>query len=121
MAIRDAGGSPRLCAYDWELATLGAPQRDLAHFLCFVLDPAASRDEIALHVERHRAALAEAAGTPLDPAAWEVGFGAALADLLINRLMFYVLIHRVRPLRFLPRIARTWQRLHDLFGAAEGA
>ena len=120
VAIRDVGGSPRLCAYDWELATLGAPQRDLAHFLCFVLDPGASGDEIALHVERHRAALAEAAGTPLDPGAWEAGFRAALADLLINRLMFYVMIHRVRPLRFLPRIVRTWQRLHDLVGAAGG-
>ena len=26
VAIRDVGGSLRLCAYDWELATLGAPQ-----------------------------------------------------------------------------------------------
>ena len=69
VAIRDVGGSPRLCAYDWELATLGAPQRDLAHFPCFVLDPGASGDEIALHVERHRAALAGAAGTPIDPGA----------------------------------------------------
>ena len=120
VAIRDLGGVPRLCAYDWELATLGAPQRDLAHFLCFVLDPDASGDEVALHVERHRKALAGAAGTPIDPGAWEAGFGAALADLLINRLMFYVMIHRVRPLRFLPRIVRTWQRLHDLCGAAGG-
>ena len=115
VAIRDAGGSPRLCAYDWELATLGAPQCDLAHFLCFVLDPGASRDEIRLYVERHRAALARATGAPIDPRAWEAGFGAALADLLINRLMFYVLINRVRPLQFLPRIVRTWQRIHDLF------
>ena len=98
VAIRDVGGSLRLRAYDWELATLGAPQCDLAHFLCFVLDPDASREQIALHVERHRAALAGAAGTPIDPGAWEAGFGAALADLLINRLMFYVMIHRVRPL-----------------------
>ncbi len=120
VAIRGVGGLLRLCAYDWELATLGAPQCDLAHFLCFLLDPAASGDEIALHVERHRAALAGAAGTPIDRRAWKIGFGAALADLLINRLMFYVMMHRVRPLRFLPRIVRTWQRLHDLFGAAGG-
>ena len=81
------GGSLRLCAYDLELATLGAPQYDLAHFLCFVLDPDASGDEMALHVEQHRAALAGAAGTPIDPGAWEAGFGAALADLLIDRLI----------------------------------
>ena len=33
-------GQPlQLCAYDWELATIGAPQRDLAEFLCFTLAP----------------------------------------------------------------------------------
>ena len=117
VAIRGAGATPRLCAYDWELATVGAPQCDLAHFLCFVLDPDTPRDEAARCVERHRAALATAAGAPMDPGPWGVGFGAALADLLVNRLMFYVMIDRVRPLPFLPRILRTWQRLHHLFGA----
>ena len=120
VAIRGAGASLRLCAYDWELATIGAPQRDLAHFLCFVLDPDVSRGEAARYVERHRAALAAAADAPVDPRGWEAGFGAALADLLVDRLMFYVMIDRVRPLRFLPRIVRTWQRLHELFGAGEG-
>ena len=116
VAIRGDGGSLRLCAYDWELATLGAPQCDLAHFLCFVLDRDVSGDEAARYVERHRAALETAAGVPLDVDQWRVGFGAALADLLVNRLMFYVMINRVQPLRFLPRIVRTWQRLHDVFG-----
>lgn len=120
VAIRGGGASARLCAYDWELATVGAPQCDLAHFLCFVLDPEMSRDEAARYVDRHRAALAAAAGVPLDPRRWEAGFSAALADLLVNRLMFYVLINRVRPLPFLPRIVRTWHRLHALFGAAGG-
>lgn len=120
VAIREGGASPRLCAYDWELATMGAPQCDLAHFLCFVLDPDAPGDRAARYVERHRAALAAAAGRPVDPRRWEAGFAAALADLLVNRMMFYVMIDRVRPLPFLPRILRTWRRLHDRFGAAEG-
>ena len=118
VAIRGSGASARLCAYDWELATLGAPQCDLAHFLCFVLEPEVRRDEAARYVERHRAALAAAAGVPLDRGRWEAGFGAALADLLVNRLMFYVMINRVRPLPFLPRIVRTWQRLDGQFGTA---
>ena len=28
-----------LCMYDWELATVGVPQYDLAEFLCFTLQP----------------------------------------------------------------------------------
>ena len=119
-AIRGAGASLRLCAYDWELATLGAPQCDLAHFLCFVLDPEVPRDEAARYVERHRAALSTAARVPMDPGRWRAGFGAALADLLVNRMMFYVMIDRVRPLPFLTRILRTWQRLNHLFGAEGG-
>lgn len=30
----------RLCLYDWELATIDAPQRDLAEFFAFTLMPA---------------------------------------------------------------------------------
>ena len=117
VAIRGTGASLRLCAYDWELATLGAPQCDLAHFLCFVLDSDVSDIEAARYVEHHRVALEAATGVPIDPAQWRVGFRSSLADLLVNRLMFYVMINRVRPLRFLPRIVRTWQRLNDLFHA----
>ncbi|MGH9146197.1 MAG: thioester reductase domain-containing protein, partial [Vicinamibacterales bacterium] len=36
LALRHDACGFRLCAYDWELATLGPPQRDLAEFLCFV-------------------------------------------------------------------------------------
>ena len=39
------GGALRLCAYDWELATTSAPQRDLAEFLCFALAPETAADE----------------------------------------------------------------------------
>ena len=121
VAMRGTGASLRLCAYDWELATLAAPQCDLAHFLCFVLDPDVSHIEATRYVEHHRVALETATGVPIDPAQWRVGFRSALADLLVNRLMFYVMINRVRPLPFLPRIVRTWQRLNDLFHAGPPA
>src|SRR5262249_6148927 len=39
IAIRRREGRLSLCAFDWELATIGAPQRDVAEFLCFVLQP----------------------------------------------------------------------------------
>ncbi len=116
VAIRDDGTSLRLCAYDWELATVGAPQCDLAHLLCFVLDPEVSSATVSHYIERHRAALERTSGRSIDPDRWRAGFRAALADLLVNRLMFYVMINRVRPLRFLPRVVRTWQRLHEVCG-----
>lgn len=32
--------APQMCLYDWELATIDVPQRDLAEFLTFTLSPA---------------------------------------------------------------------------------
>jgi hydroxymethylglutaryl-CoA reductase (NADPH) len=115
ICIRGTGPSRRLCAYDWELATIGAPQRDLAELLCFVLSPDVEREEAQAWIDRHRAQLSRETERPIDPAVWEGGFRAALCDLLINRLATYALIHRVRPQRFLSRVVRTWRRLHQLF------
>jgi Phosphotransferase enzyme family len=116
IALRRTGGTAlELCAYDWELATVGIPQSDLAELLCFVLSPDVAEDEAVRWVERHRAALALATGASIDAGEWRAAFGAALADLLVNRLAFYVMINRVKPQPFLPRVVNTWWRLHAIF------
>lgn len=114
LALRGGPGAPRLCAFDWELATLGIPQRDLAELLCFVLDPAPARADVARLVEGHRTALAAAAGTGIDADDWWRGLGAALDELLVSRLATYALVSRIRPQRFLPRVVRAWTALRDL-------
>jgi thioester reductase-like protein len=114
----DRRGELQLCAYDWELATLGAPQRDLAEFLCFVLTDASACDA-ASWIERHRLSLERQAGTLIDPDLWRRGFSSALYDLLINRLATYAVVHRVRRQSFLPRVVATWRRLYELFPLEE--
>lgn len=104
----------RLCAYDWELATLGAPQRDLAEFLCFVLTDATTADA-GRWIEHHRVALERASGTAIDAEGWTRGFRSALYDVLINRLAMYTVVHRVRRQSFLPRVVRTWRRLYQQY------
>jgi thioester reductase-like protein len=109
---RDAlDGQLKLLAYDWELATIGVPQRDLAELLCFVLPPDASREHVDAWIERHRLLLEQETGQPIDPATWRQGFNASLNELMLTRLPMYALIHRVRPQSFLPRVVRTWHRL----------
>jgi thioester reductase-like protein len=105
----------RLCAYDWELATIGAPQRDLAEFLCFTLAPETAPDDAPTWVRRYRSLLEEQTGTIIDPIEWEAGFRAALCDFLIDRLAMYAMIHRFRPQAFLPRVTRAWLALHNRF------
>jgi hypothetical protein len=109
------GDALRLCAYDWELATIGAPQRDLAEFLCFTVAPETAADDALTWVQRYLSLLEEQTGTTIDPIEWEAGFRAALCDFLIDRLAMYAMIHRFRPQVFLPRVVRTWLTLHNRF------
>jgi len=110
-----------LCAYDWELATIGAPQRDVVEFLCFVLSPGCEAAEVQDWIEFARVALEGASGSRIDGHEWQVGVRSALCDLMINRLATYALVHRIRRQSFLPRVVRTWWRLHEQFPLEEHA
>jgi thioester reductase-like protein len=103
----------RLCAYDWELATIGAPQRDLAEFLCFVLPDQVGQEEVQYWIDRHREALERQTGRLLEPEMWQRGFRAGLYEFLINRLAVYALVHRIRRQPFLPKVVRTWRRIYE--------
>ena len=111
VAIRETADGPRLCAYDWELATVHLPQRDAAELLAFVLGTDATRAEVAHHVELHRRALAEAGGAVPDAATWRAGFALALRDLLVGRFAMYLMAHTFRRYGFLERSLRTLRHL----------
>jgi thioester reductase-like protein len=115
VALRQDGTGFRLCAYDWELATLGPAQRDLAEFLCFVLTPDVDLHTAGSLVERYRHLLQRGTGASVSRDLWREGFRGALADLLIDKLSFYALVNRVRSQPYLPRVLKTWQRLYELF------
>jgi aminoglycoside phosphotransferase (APT) family kinase protein len=112
LALRRDSGRLRLCAFDWELATIGMPQRDLAEFLSFILPPDASPRRIARWVERYRALLVAASGVAFLRTEWETGFRAALCELLVDRLSFYAMIDRVRSQVFLSRVVQSWLNIY---------
>jgi thioester reductase-like protein len=114
IGIRRTPEGPRLVAYDWELAAIGAPQRDLAELLCFVLPPTVGAATVRQLVERHRRRLQRRSGVRLPSRQWHAGFACALADVLINRLSFYALIDRVTPQPYLTRVLHTWLRLDEI-------
>ena len=115
ICLRTGADDRRLCAYDWELATLGAPQRDLAELLIFVLPSDATRADVQGWIDAHRTSLERETGATIDAEAWQKGFRAALYDLMLNRLPMYALINRVRRQSFLPRLVRTWRQLYHHF------
>jgi hypothetical protein len=116
LCLRKGTDGLRLCLYDWELATLHAPQHDLAEFLCFVLTPEATAEEVQHFLEFHRLALEEAVGRSIDPEAWRLGFHASLYDLAINRFAQYIMAHTFRHYDFMERIIRTMRHLIHLAG-----
>ena len=97
-----------------ELATLGPPQHDLAEFLCFVLTEEVSHQELSSYLDFHRRALERSTGAAISPHQWRLGFELSLYDLLINRFSLYVLVHRFRRLKFLPRLIKTWTHINRL-------
>ena len=112
IAIRGTPGALTLCAFDWELATMGVPQRDLAELLSFVLPVDAPSSTIAHWVTRHRVLLEQETGTCFRADAWDIGFRAALCDLLVDRLASYAMIDRIRSQTFLPRVVRSWWNVY---------
>ncbi len=115
------GGGLRLCVWDWELATLLPPQRDLAELLSFVLTPRATREEVGHWVEVHRRNLERASGRKLEPERWRRGYALALFDFAVHRSALYAMAHTFRNYRFLPRVTRTLDRLIDLEDLPETA
>ena len=115
LCLRRTPDGPALCAYDWELAAVHAPQADLAEFLAFVLPPDTPRAVRWGWVDRYRTLLEEAAGWPFDPDAFRAGFDLAAADLLVGRMGLYAMAHLYKDYAFFPRV------LDGLFRWVEGS
>jgi NADP-dependent 3-hydroxy-3-methylglutaryl-CoA reductase len=112
IALRDDDGAMRLCAYDWELATVHLPQHDAAELLAFVLPAGASRDDVLRWIELHRRAVAEAGdGAVPDGRTWREGFALAARDLLVNRFALYLMGHTQRQYGFLERALDSLRHL----------
>ena len=115
VALRRVPQGLRLCAFDWELAGRGLPQRDLAEFLCFVAGSrAGDSTTIAALVESHRSALLVAGGPRVGVREWRAGFVLGLRQFMMIRLPMYALIHRFRPQPYLPSMVDAAARLAEV-------
>ncbi|MEU0407422.1 hypothetical protein ABZ307_06265 [Streptomyces griseorubiginosus] len=107
----------RMVVYDWELATVGVPQRDVVELLAFTLGPEATAADVDELLAVHARAVAEESPRAADLVAgtdWHRGYRLALREFLMNRLALYIAGHTEREFGFLPRVVRTAFRLWDL-------
>ena len=115
--LRPVAGELKLCAFDWELATVGVPQHDLAELLCFILPVQADHSWAATLVERQRKKLQALTGYEITQHDWQRGFALSLRYLLIQRFALYAMIDKFKPQPFLPYVIRNWYRLIRWFDA----
>jgi hypothetical protein len=104
----------RLCAYDWELATVHLPQYDLAELLTFVLRGTLTEGELRWFVEEHRLALERAAGVSIHAGDWWEGFRYAMQDYFLFRRGMYLMCHSARHFNFLERIVGTSRQIMQI-------
>ena len=114
IAIRDNNLSMELCVFDWELATIGLPQYDLAELLCFVSPEDLGLEQLELFLRMHRLKLQEESGYEICAELWAEGFHVALNRLIIDRFAKYCIIHRFQPKNYLKNVIRNWFRLYQL-------
>jgi hypothetical protein len=86
-----------LCAYDWELAQVHLPQRDVCEFLCYVLNPNRGwSDELTSRfLAGHRAAVAAASGRMIDKADYDQDLALAIAELCTFKLLVQGVTHQL--------------------------
>ena len=101
---------PRLCVYDWELASVHVPQHDLVEFLAFTVEPGQAHGKFPEHAEFYRQQLAGRVvdGTPvsrsLEPELFAEVLDYCAFDLLVQRLALYAMTHAVKQYPFLHRV-----------------
>ncbi len=116
IAFRREPQGLRLCAYDWELATLHLPQHDLVELLAFSLNTPLRADDIEKYIALHRQELECHSGKTIDPQQWRRGYTLALRDLLVNRLPLYMMAHTFRHYGFMERVHSSVRELLRLDG-----
>lgn len=83
IAIREGG---RVCIYDWELAVLNFPHRDIIEFLSFALPLDFDENLLMENLKYHF----DLQSTSLEWQDWKTGYLYSLHEYLVTRVTFYL-------------------------------
>jgi aminoglycoside phosphotransferase (APT) family kinase protein len=113
VCLRAAGerGPARLCVFDWELATIHAPQRDVCELLAWVLPPSEPMETRDRFVEYFRGRLEAHSGRALPKDEFRDVHALACMDYALTRLGMYTVAHGFRAFDWLRRVLEshfTW-------------
>jgi hydroxymethylglutaryl-CoA reductase (NADPH) len=108
VAVRNNGS---VCIYDWELAVLNIPHRDIVEFLAFVLPDNFSESDIVRYLEFHATL-------------WEKTLNDtylyAFKEFLICRVTFYKAAEVLMKLKFIDRVMSNCIRMISILEKKKG-
>lgn len=116
ICFRSTPGDLQPVIYDWELATYGLPQRDLAELLVMTQPPSVERASVDIYIEHHRQVLATVAGQSIEATQWRRGYQLSLIDLTLRRIPLYLMGHTFHQYDFLERVVPVLLCLLNLEG-----
>ena len=99
--------SRTLVAFDWELAAIHLPQRDLVEFLCYVLPTDVKMEVVNSYIDFYHNCLSESSKLKITKNIFLCGYELCLNEFIINRMSFYMAAHTFRQLDFLPKVSKT--------------
>lgn len=111
MGFRREAKGLRVCIYDWELANLHLPQRDLVELLAYTLQADTPAQQVEDLVNFHRRALQTELGHGIDAKQWWRGFRYALYDFMLATILVYLMMHTFRHFAYLERVLATTHHL----------
>ena len=107
MRVPQGGQPARLCAFDWELATVQAPQRDVCELLAWVLPAGAAPETAAAFVAYYRGRLEHHAGVSLAKDEFDAVYDLCCMEYAVTRLGMYSVAHGFRAFDWLKRVLET--------------
>ena len=102
-----------VCIYDWELAMVNLPHRDVVEFLSFVLEEDFEPEKLQQFLQFHY----QLAGKEYTWEAWKKGYAYALKEYLVTRVSFYLVGSVVVKYDFAERVFRTGCRMLQFLNA----
>ena len=98
IAVRAAG---EICIYDWELAVINYPHRDIVELLSFTLPSNFTSDELMSYLKYHFSLNME---ENIDWDSWKQGYILTLKEYILSRVLFYCAAEVVMKLKFADRV-----------------
>ncbi|HTL83285.1 MAG TPA: phosphotransferase [Bacteroidia bacterium] len=96
--------------YDWELAVLNLPHRDVIEFISFILEEDFNKNELMLYLDHHY----RISGTTISKEVWMEGYLYALKEFLVCRMSFYKAAEILMKLKFTNRVMRNCFRMLEM-------